>query len=232
MKKLLLLLLSIQQLSLADLHIQTTTKQTTMIELFSSEGCSSCPPAERWVNTLTKHPKLWSEFIPLVYHVDYWDNLGWKDSFAKYAHSQRQRAYAEQGYTSGVYTPEFFLNSHEWRGWFNRDALQSSQAKAKKLALDVVKNSVKVIYTTQGTYRVHIALLGFGLETKVSKGENRGKTLKHDFVVLKHKSYLTNKSTSSTPLLASDIKAKRYAIVIWITKPNSMQALQTTGGWL
>jgi len=231
-KSLLLFLLILPQLMLAELHVQTTTKQTTMIELFSSEGCSSCPPAEHWVNALTEHPKLWSEFIPLVYHVDYWDNLGWKDSFATYSHSQRQRAYAQQGYTSGVYTPGFFLNSHEWRGWFSRDALQSSQRKAKKLALDVVKNSVKVTYPTQGAYRVHIALLGFGLETKVPKGENRGKTLKHDFVVLKHKSFLTNESTSSTPLLTSDIKAKRYAIVVWITKPNTMQVLQTTGGWL
>lgn len=232
MHKTLLLLLILPQLMLADLHVQTTDKQTTMIELFSSEGCSSCPPAEHWVNTLTKHPKLWSEFIPLVYHVDYWDNLGWKDSFAKYSHSQRQRAYAQQGHTSGVYTPGFFLNSHEWRGWFSRDALQSSQRKAKKLTLDVVKETMKVTYATQGAYRVHIALLGFGLETNVPKGENRGKTLKHDFVVLKHKSFLTKESSFSIPLLTSDIKAKRYAIVVWITKPNTMQVLQSIGGWL
>ena len=232
MYKTLLLLLILPQLMLAELHVQTTTKQTTMIELFSSEGCSSCPPAEHWVNTLTKHPKLWSEFIPLVYHVDYWDNLGWKDSFAKYSHSQRQRAYAQQGYTLGVYTPGFFLNSHEWRGWFSRDDILPSESKAEVLTVDVIGEDITIHYPNTDSNRIHIALLGFGLETKVPKGENRGKTLKHDFVVLNHKRFLTKESSFSTPLLTSDIKAKRYAIVVWITKPNAMQVLQTAGGWL
>ena len=232
MYKFLLLLFILPQLMLADLHVQTTDKQTTMIELFSSEGCSSCPPAEHWVNGLVDHPKLWSEFIPLVFHVDYWDNLGWKDSFAKYAHSQRQRAYAQKGYTSGVYTPGFFLNAREWRGWFNKGALKSAQNKAKKLTLDVTKDKVKVTYASSNAYRVHIALLGFGLETKVPKGENRGKTLKHDFVVLAHKSFLSKDAISHTELPTSSIKAKRYAVVVWITKPNTMHILQSTGGWL
>jgi len=232
MKKILLLLLTLQQFSLADLHVQTTTQQTTMIELFSSEGCSSCPPAEHWVNNLVSHPKLWTEFIPLVFHVDYWDNLGWKDSFAKYSHSQRQRAYAQKGYTSGVYTPGFFLNSKEWRGWFGGDKIKLSTTPTDILTLDVKDEHVKVTYPNTDTNRIHIALLGFGLETKVPKGENRGKILKHDFVVLKHISYLSKKSTSITELLKSKIKARRYAIVVWITKPNSMQVIQSTGGWL
>lgn len=232
MYKILLLLFILPQLILADLHVQTRDKQTTMIELFSSEGCSSCPPAEHWVNGLVTHPKLWSEFIPLVFHVDYWDNLGWKDRFAKYVHSQRQRAYAQKGYTSGVYTPGFFINAREWRGWFSKDPLQSAQKKAEKLTLDVIQNKVTTTYASHDAYRVHIALLGFALETKVPKGENQGKTLKHDFVVLTHKSFLSNETTAHTELPTSSIKAKRYAIVVWITKPNSMQILQSTGGWL
>lgn len=228
MYKILLLLFILPQLILADLHVQTRDKQTTMIELFSSEGCSSCPTAEHWVNGLVTHPKLWSEFIPLVFHVDYWDNLGWKDRFAKYVHSQRQRAYAQKGYTSGVYTPGFFINAREWRDWFSKDPLQSAQKKAEKLTLDVIQNKVATTYA----YRVHIALLGFALETKVPKGENQGKTLKHDFVVLTHKSFLSKETTAHTELPTSSIQAKRYAIVVWITKPNSMQILQSTGGWL
>jgi hypothetical protein len=232
MKKILLLLLTLQQLSLADLHVQTTTQQTTMIELFSSEGCSSCPPAEHWVNQYVNHPDLWKSFIPLVYHVDYWDNLGWEDRFAKYSHSQRQRAYAQQGYTSGVYTPGFFLNSKEWKGWFTKDKIKLSTIPTDILTLDVKGTNVKVTYLNSNINRIHIALLGFGLETKVPKGENRGKVLKHDFVVLNHTSYLSKKSISITELLQSKTKAKRYAIVVWITKPNSMQVLQSTGGWL
>jgi len=232
MKKILLLLFMLQQLSLADLHVTTTTQQTAMIELFSSEGCSSCPPAEHWVNKLVEHPKLWTEFIPLVFHVDYWDNLGWKDSFAKYSHSQRQRAYAQKGYTSGVYTPGFFLNSKEWRGWFNQDILQTSHTKAEVLKLDVQGKNITVSYPNADTNRIHIALLGFGLETKVPKGENRGKTLQHDFVVLAHKSYLSKEARSTSQVPQTTTKAQRYAIVVWITKPNRLQVLQSTGGWI
>lgn len=203
-----------------------------MLELFSSEGCSSCPPAEHWVNQWTKHPKLWSEFIPLVYHVDYWDNLGWKDRFAKYTHSQRQRAYAQEGYTEGVYTPGFFLNSKEWRGWFGGGKVKYSNTQAKVLTLDVKGDTVNVTYPNVGSNRIHIAILGFGLETKVPKGENRGKILKHKFVVLAHSSYLTKENTSMSNLMKTNIKATRYAIVVWVTKPNSMQVLQSTGGWL
>jgi hypothetical protein len=232
MTRLLLILLCLQQLSLADLHVETTTQQTTLLELFSSEGCSSCPPAEHWVNQYVDNTKLWKTFIPLVYHVDYWDKLGWKDRFAKYTHSQRQRAYAQEGYTSGVYTPGFFLNSKEWRGWFNQDTLETPHTKAEVLILDVKGETVNVTYPNADTNRIHIAILGFGLETKVPKGENRGKVLKHDFVVLAHSSYLTKESTSMSNLIKTNIKATRYAIVVSITKPNSLQVIQSTGGWL
>ena len=68
----------------------STEKQTVMVELFTSQGCSSCPPAERWLNSYAQDEKLWSEIIPIAFHVDYWDKLGWPDVFANKAYSARQ----------------------------------------------------------------------------------------------------------------------------------------------
>jgi len=77
-------------------------KQVPLIELYTSEGCSSCPPADRWMSKLTAHEDLWSGFVPIALHVDYWDYIGWKDPYASREYSQRQRQIAaERQETSG-----------------------------------------------------------------------------------------------------------------------------------
>lgn len=99
----------------------STETQVRLVELYTSEGCSSCPPADRWLSGLLTSPHLWGSIIPIAFHVSYWDYLGWHDSFALDEYSQRQRAYANLGKT-GVYTPGFFVNGQEWRGFFERSA--------------------------------------------------------------------------------------------------------------
>jgi hypothetical protein len=79
--------------------------QVTLLELFTSQGCSSCPPAERWLNVLIEDQHLWSGIVPLAFHVDYWDYLGWQDKYAHPENGERQRAYARMGRARGVYTP-------------------------------------------------------------------------------------------------------------------------------
>jgi hypothetical protein len=88
---------------------QSDKTQTALVELYTSEGCSSCPPAEEWFSTLSANPGLWKQFVPVAFHVDYWDDLGWKDSFATPAYTQRQRDYAAAWGSSSVYTPGFVL---------------------------------------------------------------------------------------------------------------------------
>src|SRR5690348_8781739 len=72
-------------------HFESGDTQTPLLELYTSEGCSSCPPAEAWLSQLKKSPKLWKDFVPVSFHVDYWDYLGWKDPFAMKAYSRRQQ---------------------------------------------------------------------------------------------------------------------------------------------
>ena len=103
-------------------RFESLEKRTALLELYTSEGCSSCPPAEAWLSRIRDSPGLWKEFVPVAFHVDYWDRLGWADRWATIEHSERQRAYAKSWRKDSVYTPGFVLNGSEWRDWpSNRD---------------------------------------------------------------------------------------------------------------
>src|SRR6516164_9572668 len=84
--------------------------QVSLLELYTSEGCSSCPPAEAWLGELSRNPNLWRAVVPVSFHVDYWDNLGWKDGFSSREFTLRQRFYAASWGSESVYTPGFVLN--------------------------------------------------------------------------------------------------------------------------
>ena len=229
MKKIIISLFILSLTLCADFSVKSEKKQSVMIELFSSQGCSSCPPAERWLNDFTANPDLWKKYVPVSFHVDYWDNLGWKDPFAKKAFTQRQHQYKQQGHTNGVYTPGFLVNAKQWRG---NDKSSIHLKQAHVLSLSLQDGLIKTKYYASGAYEVHVALLGFGLETEVLKGENRGELLKHDFVVLSMKFLKMKNSKAELALLSSKVQAKRYALVAWVTPIHSMQVLQSVGSWL
>src|SRR6266513_4323003 len=84
--------------------------RTMLVELFTSEGCSSCRPADAWMSQLKNNGELWKGIVPAVFHVDYWDGLGWPDRFAKAEFTLRQRRYAASRPTGAVYTPAFVAN--------------------------------------------------------------------------------------------------------------------------
>jgi hypothetical protein len=89
--------------------------QTVLLELYTSEGCSSCPPMERYLNRLKAHDALWQSYIPLAFHVDYWNYIGWVDRFASAEFAERQRAHAREGNVRSVYTPAMIVNGEAWR---------------------------------------------------------------------------------------------------------------------
>ena len=217
----------------ADIKVSSSEKQTTMIELFSSEGCSSCPPAEKWINNFKNEPELWSKFIPIVYHVDYWDYIGWKDSFAKKEYTLKQRQYYKNKHLSGVYTPGFLINSKEWRAWFNTQKINETDKYPGVLSVNIKNNNMEVTFNQKNSqYDVNIALLGFGFKTVIKRGENKGEILEHDFVVLEQKTYSLENSIVKTKLFDVERKAKKHALVVWVTKKNSMNVVQSTGTWI
>ena len=99
---------------------KSSDKQVSLIELYTSEGCSSCPPADHWLNGLTDQQGLWTDFIPIAFHVDYWDYIGWQDPYAYSRYTQRQYRYQENNNIRSVY----YTRCH--RQW-QRMAIMASQ---------------------------------------------------------------------------------------------------------
>src|SRR6476469_6677200 len=94
----------------AERTFESAPQRTHLIELFTSEGCSSCPPAEAWLSKLKSESGLWKDFVPLAFHVDYWDRLGWRDPYAAKQWTARQYDYSSRWNSGSVYTPGFVLN--------------------------------------------------------------------------------------------------------------------------
>jgi hypothetical protein len=123
------------------IKFQSGPEQTALLELYTSEGCSSCPPAEAWLSGLQESPGLWKDFAPVGFHVDYWNHLGWKDVWSDPQFSERQRDYAQFWHSENIYTPEFVLNGKEWHHWFSgKNGPRAGGAKVGKLTL-ISKNT-------------------------------------------------------------------------------------------
>ena len=219
----------------------SSPEQTSLVELYTSEGCSSCPPAENWLRGVSKSTRLWRDFVPVVFHVDYWDYLGWRDPWGDKANSERQRSYAALWASKSIYTPEFVINGREWRGWPTSDGLP--MAAANKVGILKVSsrdtNEWKVTFTpavpANVRHEVHAALLISGGSSRVRAGENRGRELRHDFVVKKLVSAALiqeeNSETGSFILAIEDSEpAGDRALAVWVAQSGHLEALQTTGG--
>ena len=223
-----------------SLTIQSPAERVSLLELYSSHGCSSCPPADTWLKALDDHPGLWQQLIPMAFHVDYWDKLGWPDRFASAAFSKRQRDYHYSGALGAVYTPGFVLNGREWRGRFGGSKLglqQTEMVGRMRLQVDQGKN-VKVQFTPaphlQGIkLQANLAILGFGLSSPIGGGENRGRTLEENFVVLSHSQ--VDPTGSDWRFAWPDYPARgasKLAIVVWLNRQDSITPVQAAGGWL
>jgi len=213
--------------------VSSQGKQTQLLELYTSQGCSSCPPADRWLSQWQHNPELWNKLVPVAFHVDYWDWIGWQDPYASPRHGQRQRAYKQSGGIKSVYTPGFVVDGHEWRGWFSGAALPAASTKKGELIAHINADSIRLEYRAASlpdNVSLHIALLGFDLQTAVKAGENSSRKLHEDFVVLLHK--VTNGHHSGKLELPpkDTLPTNRLGFAAWISSPGSNQPLQVVGG--
>ena len=215
--------------------------QSSLIELFTSEGCSSCPPAEKWISALKSSSDLWKKTVPVAFHVDYWDHLGWRDRFAKPEFTARQQRYAAAWGGDSVYTPGFVVNGKEWRDWFGGNGMPTTSTKVGVLRVSLGDGekltAAFVSETTQPrTLTLNVALLGNDLESDVKRGENSGRKLRHDFVVLQlAKSEMTNQGNlwTGTVFLSSNAETdKATALAAWVKSGETAPPIQATGGWL
>ena len=219
-----------------DTALQSGPKRVSVLELYTSEGCSSCPPAEAWLERLKSSPRLWNTLIPVAFHVDYWDDLGWKDRFAKPEYTSRQRAYSVVWGNSSVYTPGFVLDGQEWQGWFSGDPLPDpGKQPTGTLELKISDKRASIEYSgAPGVKEVDVYLvpLEMDVSSEVLAGENRGRHLTHSFVALALASHrLTHQSGKFQVELPFDYPSAN-AVAVWVTPAGSAQPIQATGGYL
>jgi len=225
----------------AKMTFESPVTRVSLLELYTSEGCSSCPRADRYLSEFKDDKRLWKEFVPIAFHVDYWNYIGWPDRFSSHVYSDRQRNYARAKNISTVYTPGFLLNGEEWRSFFGLRRLSpDTSMEVGKLSIGVDKQQIEASYmpTTSkpGKLNLTIAVLGFGLVTDVQAGENRGKQLRHDFVVLGYKNVEMTASENgfeiATKLPKVKIGAPSMGIVAWVSKTGDQTPIQVVGGFL
>ncbi len=221
----------------AEVTLRSTAARTHLLELYTSEGCSSCPPAEKWMSALQASPRLWTDFVPVAFHVDYWDGLGWPDRFASKAHTARQRTYATAWGSGTVYTPGFVLDGKEWRERMV-DRIAAPEGAAGLLSATIRdRRAVAVTYTPgrAGKWEAHVAVLGFGLNSDVKAGENNGRKLQHDFVVLAHETKAMAQDADSARVeisLPALSGAGELGVAVWVTEAGKPQSAQAVGGKL
>lgn len=173
---------------------QPIQESPVLVELFTSQGCSSCPPADRVVADLVKDPKL--NIVALSFHVDYWNRLGWKDPYSQAAFSQRQYKYAEKLSNSRrVYTPQIVINGQSGHVGSRRQEVQASIQKAANtktpidfnLAFTQIKDQNLLLNIEASdvpdNYDLVVCLVDAKVQNEVPRGENRGRDLAHVQVV-------------------------------------------------
>jgi len=166
----------------APCHAASGVTVPTVVELYTSEGCSSCPPADRWLSSLAAQPDL----VRLAFHVDYWDRLGWKDRFADPAHTQRQQELGARGLTRFVYTPQIVVDGADYRSWPGRPSGTGRPATVQvSLGQDGSGYLARFVRGPGAPMRLTAfwAITEDGLVSQVRAGENRGTTMHHDAVV-------------------------------------------------
>ena len=160
-------------------------RQALLVELYTSEGCNSCPPADRWLSLLKGAPAQ-PPVLAVAFHVDYWDRLGWVDRFGSARHTERQ---AEQQRSSGArfsYTPQVLVNGRDWRGWPTLPVLDAPalvRIDLRRQDAQQVTASITPLRGAPARLALWWAVLEDDHSSAVGAGENHGATLRHDHVV-------------------------------------------------
>lgn len=187
---------SASQAQAASCRIESGERILPLVELFTSEGCDSCPPADRWLSAQFS-PGNPGPAIAVAFHVDYWDRLGWKDRFANRAFTERQYAVARARGGALVYTPQVLVQGRaieRWQGSHASDAIHAARnlvagasleasalVQGDRVGLQIRSSLVKPV--GEGDATLFVAYVDSGLVSQVAAGENRGVRLTHDHVV-------------------------------------------------
>ena len=203
-----------------------------LLELFTSEGCSSCPPADELLPELAK---LDSNIIPLSFHVDYWNRLGWTDPFSSSENSERQRIYADFWKLESVYTPELVINGEYEVVGSNKSQAESSIKKAllEKSSVKIKIDEVKIIdgkinfnCHADGDWKktdLVAVLVQKNATMKVKAGENRGATLSHINIVRSFYKEPADSKNKFSLAMPKNLTDKDWLLVVYSQQTNDFK---------
>lgn len=211
-------------------------RKAVIVELFTSEGCSSCPPADQFFSRIAGQKVNGAEIIPLGFHVDYWDGQGWRDRFSSSEYTHRQQWYAERLKLDGPYTPQMVVDgTRQFVGNQTEDARvtiteAAAQPQQSEVDLSPAKNgAIRVRVTGSGAGDVLLAITEDNLSSQVIGGENQGHELRHSAVVrhFERLGELHDGSFDSTiPLkLKKDWKLQDLHVVAFVQQPATGKIL-------
>lgn len=228
----------------AQCEASSGPQRVALLELYTSEGCSSCPPADRWLSSVAGQGLGPDRVIPLALHVDYWDYIGWPDRFARPVFSVRHREQVKAAGGRVVYTPQVMLNGQDVRDWrgnawsrsvgeFNRlpagadITLKMTSVKNNQIELQA---SAKTKTPNRGL--LYVAVFQNGLSSDVRAGENRGVRLQHDYVVREWYGPIDLSTTSAwqqSIVVKQDWNMQRMGVAAFVQGSSNgdiLQALQ------
>ena len=204
-----------------------------VVELFTSEGCSSCPPADRVVAELLQKNK--DNVFILAYHVDYWNRLGWKDAFSKPEFSARQQEYASHFSSESVYTPQVIVNGATEFVGSDENKLNNTisddleKNAGSDVSISAIKNANTVVVSydinEQQTVLLNIALIEPEATTHVKRGENGGSTLHHVNIVRELKTIDAKGKGSITVDIPNELSGVSLKVIAFTQAKNTFKIL-------
>jgi len=227
-----------------QLSARSGPQTVALLELYTSEGCNSCPPADVLVSSLAAKGLTLERVVSLGLHVDYWDALGWPDRFAQAIFTQRQREIATRHRTRTVYTPQLVLHGHALSAWSTLDAevqrinhtparadLSLEATKQALNTLEVVAQAVVPEAAARPHTQMYLALYENRLTSAVTAGENAGHTLRHDYVVRQWFGPLAIDTQGTARLqqtlsLHGDWKTSDLSLVVFVQQHQTGEVLQ------
>lgn len=222
----------------AETYKATSSKHPVgLIELYTSQGCSSCPPAEKWLGELEQRGIKGDQAVPLALHVDYWDYIGWKDQFAQKYFTARQYQYRKTNHSASVYTPQIMFNGNDVRGVGLENGLNDLKSKQAAVSFNVRadtinNNRLKVaidfdrIDPVAKNSRLVVVLAENNLVGHIDAGENEGRMLKHNHVVRLWKNMGQVRSKHSLELPINPNWKRDNLEVVVIVETADMQTQQ------
>ncbi len=211
---------------------QSGAQAPVVLELYTSEGCSSCPPADRWLSSLKGR----TDVLPMAFHVTYWDRLGWPDRFALPEGTARQHELAQVRGSRQVYTPQVVANGQDWPAWHRDGAWGKPAASPLSVLLKRDGDRVSaVVSAAKGSSDMPPQLTGYWavLEdqhvSRVRAGENAGNTLLHDHVVRLYQpvpAWRAGQGSEFVLTVGQGVPAHLRRVIFVVSDPATLRPLQ------